>query len=163
MSELTVALLRLALLALLWIFVFAVVRALRSDLHGTRVVTRRSRRATHRTPMPDDSSPGRPGRQDAPREPRRLVVTSGPMRGATLALHSSPVIIGRNPESSLSIDDDSISGAHARISPDPHGWVIEDLGSTNGTWLDDERLREVVPVLVGSRIRVGQTMLEARA
>ena len=85
------------------------------------------------------------------------------MRGASLALKSSPVVIGRNPESSLSVDDDSISGSHARISPDPHGWVIEDLGSTNGTWLDDQRLLEAAPLVVGSTIRLGRTVLEARA
>ncbi len=162
MSELTVALLRLALLALLWLFILAVVKVLHSDLYGARVVTRRSRRATHRTPMPDEASPTRPGRQNAPGEPRRLVVTAGPMRGASLSLTTSPVVIGRNPESSLSIDDDSISGSHARVSPDPHGWVIEDLDSTNGTWVDSERLHGVVPLVVGSRIRVGQTLLEAR-
>lgn len=84
------------------------------------------------------------------------------MRGASLGLKNAPVVIGRNPEASLSIDDDSISGSHARISPDAHGWVIEDLDSTNGTWLDDDRLREVVPLVVGSRIRIGRTVLEAR-
>ena len=162
MSELTVAVLRLALLALLWLFILAVVKVLHSDLYGARVVTRRSHRATHRTPMPDESSPSRPGRQNAPAEPRRLVVVHGPMRGASLSLTTSPVVIGRNPEASLSVDDDSMSGAHARVSPDAHGWVIEDLGSTNGTWVDDERLRGVVPLVPGTRIRVGQTLIEAR-
>mgnify|MGYP002653220915 FL=1 len=91
-----------------------------------------------------------------------LVVVHGPMRGASLSLTTSPVVIGRNPEASLSVDDDSMSGAHARVSPDAHGWVIEDLGSTNGTWVDDERLRGVVPLVAGTRIRVGQTLIEAR-
>ncbi|MFC0358394.1 MULTISPECIES: FHA domain-containing protein [Kytococcus] len=163
MSELTVSVLRLALLAALWLFVLAVARVLRSDLYGARVVTRDRRRQTRRTPMPDEASPDRPGRRNAPREPRRLVVVAGPMRGASLALTSSPVVIGRNPESSLSVDDDSISGSHARISPDPHGWIIEDLGSTNGTWLDDQRLLEAAPLVVGSTIRLGRTVLEAKA
>lgn len=168
MSELTVAVLRLALLVALWLFVLLALKVLQSDLYGARVVTHRGRRgsgerSTVRTPMPDEAHPDRPGREDAPREPHRLVVVEGPLRGASLQLGQRPVLIGRNPEASLSLDDDSASGRHAMISPDAHGWVIEDLGSTNGTWVDDERLGdEIVPVLAGTRIRVGETHLEAR-
>jgi pSer/pThr/pTyr-binding forkhead associated (FHA) protein len=89
-------------------------------------------------------------------------VTEGPLAGTSLPLRGSGVLIGRNPECALVLDDDYASGRHCRIAPGPDGWMVEDLGSTNGTYLGRERLTGSRPVEVGSTLRIGKTVLELR-
>ncbi|MCL3860787.1 FHA domain-containing protein [Actinotalea sp. K2] len=165
MSELTITLLRLGYLALLWFFVLAAVGVLRRDLYGTKIVNRRLRRAENvparssapaRAPSPAPSTPI--PRRDS--NPRRLVVTAGPLRGTTLPLTSSAILIGRAPSCTLVLDDDYSSSRHARVFPQDGQWFVEDLGSTNGTFLGRQRVEEPTSVTVGSQIRVGQSTLE---
>lgn len=170
MSELTLTLMRLGLLVLLWFFVFSIVGVLRSDLYGTRISRRTGRaqrkaRAAPRPPEPKTPTPsGRPARgaPSAPVVPTTLVVTEGRLAGTSLPLRQSGVLIGRNPECTLVLDDDFASGRHARLSPQHGGWVVEDLGSTNGTHLDGTRLTGAQPVTVGSHLQIGRTVLELR-
>ena len=207
MSELTLTLLRLGLLALLWIFIFSVVAVLRSDLYGTSVSRRGQRKAAKRqakeqrkatrTPQgaavgasgaaagaaagaggaagapapapvsaPADGAPApRWGRGRGKGVPTTLVVTEGPLTGTTLPLRSSGLLIGRNPECALVLDDDYASGRHCRIYPDPTnrgGWVVEDLGSTNGTFMGRDKLASARPVEIGTTLRIGKTVLELR-
>jgi pSer/pThr/pTyr-binding forkhead associated (FHA) protein len=58
------------------------------------------------------------------------------------------------------LDDDYSSSRHARIFPQDGGWFVEDLGSTNGTFVGRDRVTEPVPVRVGAQVRVGQSVLE---
>ncbi len=167
MSELTITLLRLGYLVLLWLFVLAALGVLRSDLYGTRIVNRRMRRtaAPPAPPAGQGAPPPAPSGRQAPfprREvgPRRLVVTAGPLRGTTLPLTSSAVLIGRSPSCTLVLDDDYSSSRHARIFPQDGEWYVEDLGSTNGTFVGRERVGDPVPVRVGAQVRVGQSTLE---
>jgi hypothetical protein len=168
MSELTITLLRLGYLALLWLFVFAAISVLRRDLYGTRIVSRRVRRlqpAPGRSAVAVQSPPSAPAGPSAPfprREvaPRRMVVTAGPLRGTTVPLGSSSVLIGRAPSCTLVLDDDYSSQRHARIYPEDGGWFVEDLGSTNGTYVDRNKIEGPTTVTVGSQIRVGQSTLE---
>jgi hypothetical protein len=161
MSELTLTIIRLGLLALLWIFVFSVVGVLRGDIYGTRVVARTVRRSA---PAEDE---GKRPRQRQRREPpstvpRSLVVTQGSMTGTSLPLREAGTVIGRNPECALVLDDDFASGRHARIYAADGSWYVEDLGSTNGTWLGTQRLTEPMPVQAGSVLRIGKTVIELR-
>ncbi len=169
MSELTLTLFRLGLLGLLWLFVFAVVGVLRTDLYGTRVSRRHRRagaptRAPGRVAAPAPVKPRRGRRSAPPRpaEPTSLVVTEGGLAGTTLPLGPAGVLVGRNPECALVLDDDFASGRHVRLYPRPEGWYVEDLGSTNGTFLDGQRLTAAQPVGVGSALRIGRTVLELR-
>ncbi len=166
MSELTLTLLRLGLLALIWTFVFSVVAVLRTDLFGTRVSRRRdSRPARTVTPTHGATDPGNP-RQPILRGraargiPRTLVVIEGRLAGTAIPLGSHGVLIGRNPECALVLDDDFASGQHARIVPSEQGWLVEDLGSTNGTLLGTIRLTTPLPIGIGSQLRIGRTVLE---
>ena len=166
MSELTITLLRLGYLVLLWLFVLAAISVLRRDLYGTRIVSRRLRRTERRAPAPyaaptpqaaaDRGAPF--PRRDA--VPRRLVVTAGSLRGTTLPLGASPVLIGRAASCTLVLDDDFSSSRHARIYPEAGQWYVEDLGSTNGTFVGRQRVGEPVPVGIGSQIKIGQSILE---
>jgi pSer/pThr/pTyr-binding forkhead associated (FHA) protein len=160
MSELTVTVVRLGLLALLWIFVFSVVGVLRGDLFGTRV-TQRTVRPTTAEKEPAAPAPERPRR--GRRAPSHLLVTEGPLRGTTIALGQQSVLIGRSPEATLVLDDDYASGRHARIYPEDGAWYVEDLGSTNGTYAGDQRLADTpVRLDVGTTLRIGTTVLELR-
>lgn len=152
MSELTLNIIRLGILALLWAFVFSVVGALRGDLYGTRVLTRsggRSERGGGRAPKP------------ARRGPQTLAVVEGSLRGTSLPLNEGGVLIGRNPECSLVLTDDYASGRHLRIYLGPDGiWYADDLGSTNGTFINNQRIGTGQRLDVGTQIRIGQTILE---
>jgi FHA domain len=177
LSELTLTLMRLGLLVLLWFFVFAVVGVLRGDLYGTRVKRHaargqgRSARAARSapavaaapapTPVPAPSRGGRLGRRDRAKGPTRLTVTAGQLAGTTMPLRPAGTLIGRSPECALVLDDDYVSGRHARIFQDDDGtWQVEDLRSTNGTFLGATRLTEPREVAVGSVLRIGQTVVE---
>ncbi len=169
MSELTLTLLRLGFLALLWLLVLSILAVLRRDLFGTRVVRRAPRPAggapvAASGPQPAAPAAGRRGR--APEQPRgglrTLVVTEGSLRGTTLTLGQAPVLIGRAPECTLVLDDDFASARHARLFPQDGTWMVEDLGSTNGTFLGTTRLTEPVRLEAGAPVRVGRTVLELR-
>ena len=167
MSELTLTLLRLGFLALLWLLVLSILAVLRRDLFGTRVVRRAPRPAGAPAPAagPQPTAPvaGRRGRgQDQQRGPRTLVVTDGSLRGTTLTLGQAPVLIGRAPECTLVLDDDFASARHARLFPQDGSWHVEDLGSTNGTFLGGVRVGEPTRVDPGVPVRVGRTVLELR-
>jgi pSer/pThr/pTyr-binding forkhead associated (FHA) protein len=163
MSELTVTVVRLALLALLWIFVFSVVGVLRGDLFGTRVSARRPPAPPRAaSPRPSTTAPKPRGRA-ARKVPREVVVTEGPLRGTTIALGQQSILIGRSPESTLVLSDDYASGRHARIFPQDGDWYVEDLDSTNGTFVGQQRVASgPVKLAVGSTMRIGTTVLELR-
>ncbi len=163
----------------LWAFVIAVVGVLRGDLYGTQVTPRRAADPAHAHPAPRRprrqpgrrprrAAPGRPpdGRRfnarSAERDPNHLRVTSGPLAGTSLPLRESGILIGRSPESALVLEDDFASGRHARIFKGPDGWVVEDLGSTNGTFIGPQRLTTPTPVTAGTEIRFGTTVVELR-
>jgi pSer/pThr/pTyr-binding forkhead associated (FHA) protein len=159
MSELTLTLLRLGFLALLWILVLSVVAVLRRDLFGTQV-TRRA--------APDAATPRPPRRRppsvefSQPHDPRTLVVTEGSLRGTTIALGQAPILIGRAPECTLVLDDDFASGRHARFCLQSGVWMLEDLGSTNGTFLGRSKVESPTVVDPGTPVRIGRTVLELR-
>jgi pSer/pThr/pTyr-binding forkhead associated (FHA) protein len=158
MSELTLTLLRLGYLALLWLLVLSIVAVLRRDLFGTRVTRRAPVVAAAAAP-----APARSRRESAATAPlRQLVVTEGSLKGTTIALGQAPILIGRAPESTLVLEDDYASGRHARLSLQGGTWMVEDLGSTNGTFLGRDRVSSPVPVAPGQPVRVGRTVLELR-
>jgi hypothetical protein len=171
MSELTLTVMRLGFLAVLWLFVIVAVQVIRSDLFGTRVTQRAVRRgespgrapAGNRQPPPQRApSPARGGRQRRG-APTKLVVSEGTLTGTTVALQGQTITLGRAHDSTIVLDDDYASSRHARIYPDHDGqWIVEDLGSTNGTYLDRTRLTTPTPIPLGAPIRIGKTVIELR-
>ena len=161
MSELAITLLRLGYLVLLWVFVLSAIGVLRRDLYGTRIVPRGGRApAAAATPPAVDEPPARERGRDG--GPSRLVVTEGPLRGTTLPLTSSAILVGRAPSCTLVLDDDYSSSRHARLYPEGGQWLVEDLGSTNGTFLGSQRVDRPMPVPPGASVRVGKSTLELR-
>ncbi|MFD3805201.1 FHA domain-containing protein [Streptomyces sp. NPDC058611] len=166
MSELTLTVMRLGFLAVLWLFVIVAVQVIRSDLFGTRVTQRGSRRGGAAAGAQQQAG----GRQAAPPQqrqrrgaPTKLVVSEGTLTGTTVALAGQTITLGRAHDSTIVLDDDYASSRHARIYPDRDGqWIVEDLGSTNGTYLDRNRLTTPTPIPPGAPIRIGKTVIELR-
>lgn len=155
---LTVA--RFGFLILLWIFVFTVVGVIRRDLfagaRSSRLV------AAPRGIGPAPLAPGRPAKVKRGRAARQLVVTAGALAGTRITLGDNPITVGRAEDSTLVITDDYASARHARLVPRAGQWFIEDLGSTNGTYLDRAKVTGPMPVPLGVPIRIGRTSLELR-
>lgn len=148
MSELTVTLLRLGFLVLLWVFVLSVVAVLRRDL------------APRRATSASNAEGGAPAA--ATSSLRRLVVTGGPLKGTELPLGNTTVLVGRVAGAALRLDDDYTSTRHARIFPKGPEWWIEDLGSTNGTYVSNEKISQPVRLRPGTEVRIGRSTLELR-
>jgi len=159
MSDLVVTALRFGFLILLWIMILGIVTAMRRDLViGTRSKTGApSARQVRRHPeLAEEQQPAQ--RVHA----RKLVVVEGPLAGTSLDLAASPILIGRAQEATLVLEDDYSSGRHARLFPQGSRWFIEDLGSTNGTFLGETQLTRALPVEPGVPIRIGKTVIELR-
>lgn len=151
MQGLVLQLARAGFLALLWLFVLAALRVVRSDLYaasGLRAVLPQ-RRAT---------AAGR-GNKAA----RQLLVTHGALAGTRISLDGRPILIGRADDSTLVLDDDYASTRHARLSFSGGDWLVEDLGSTNGTYLDRAKVTGPTRVPLGVPIRIGKTVIELRS
>ncbi|MER6421633.1 FHA domain-containing protein [Streptomyces sp. NPDC001137] len=169
MSELTLTVMRLGFLAVLWLFVIVAVQVIRSDLFGTRVTQRGSRREAARPQQAarQQAAPPQQRQQAGGRQrrnaPTKLVVSEGTLTGTTVALQGQTITLGRAHDSTIVLDDDYASSRHARIYPDRDGqWIVEDLGSTNGTYLDRSRLTTPTPIPLGAPIRIGKTVIELR-
>ncbi|HEX9334762.1 MAG TPA: FHA domain-containing protein, partial [Pseudonocardiaceae bacterium] len=94
--------------------------------------------------------------------PGRLMITQGPLAGTTLGLTDQQITLGRANDATLVLNDDYASSRHARLFPQDGQWIVEDLGSTNGTYLDRQKVTRPTPVPVGVPIRIGKTVLELR-
>ena len=154
MQGLVLQLTRAGFLLLLWLFIWSVLRILRTDIYAPTgaVMVRRG------LALRGGRSPGRGGRTTA----RYLLVTEGPLAGTRINLGSQPVLIGRADDATLVLTDDYASTRHARISPRDGDWYVEDLGSTNGTYLDRAKVTTAVRVPIGTAVHVGKTVIELR-
>jgi pSer/pThr/pTyr-binding forkhead associated (FHA) protein len=155
-SELTLFLIRIAYLAILWIFVLSAISVIRSDMFGARVPE--AARAA--------AGGGKPAKQKKPAKrrgsPTQVVVTSGTNNGATAALDDAPILIGRGPDAAIRLEDDYVSTRHARIAASGDQWFVEDLGSTNGTYIGAVRITQPTTITLGTQVRIGKTILELR-
>jgi pSer/pThr/pTyr-binding forkhead associated (FHA) protein len=162
MNALTLTLIRVAFLAVLWLFVIAAIGVVRTDLFGTAAA--KMRRGRNRPPQFQPQRPPRQPRQPRPSRgtPRFLVVTEGGLSGVSIDLTDQQITLGRANDATLVLNDDYASSRHARIFPQDGQWIVEDLGSTNGTYLDRQKVTRPMPVPLGVPIRIGKTVLELR-
>ena len=90
-----------------------------------------------------------------------LFVVEGPDAGRSFTLgHQS--VLGRDPTATVHLLDAEVSRRHAILTVDEGRLTIEDLGSSNGTYVDNERIASETEVQAGQRLRVGQTVIEVR-
>ena len=157
MSELTLFLIRFAYLAILWIFVLSAVSVIRSDMFGARVPE------AARGVAPTTGRKGKAAKPARRRgSPTHLLVVSGENAGARAELADAPLLIGRGSDAAIRLDDDYVSTRHARVAASGDEWFVEDLGSTNGTYIGSTRITQPTTIGVGTQVRIGKTSLELR-
>lgn len=158
-SPLAIQLMRFAFLALLWLFIYGMVRVIRTELR------------TSGAPRVAVAAKPKRARRSATAEQRpvrirgalsQLIVTEGALSGTRIALTGKPILIGRANDSTLVLTDDYASTRHARISETNGVWYLEDLGSTNGTYVGQSKVEGPIPLEAGVVIRIGKTAMELR-
>jgi Na+-transporting methylmalonyl-CoA/oxaloacetate decarboxylase gamma subunit len=157
-SPLAIQLMRFAFLALLWLFLYGMVRVIRLELRtagAPRVPVPAKPKSKKGRPAPAEARPGRGGLS-------QLIVTEGSLAGTRVALTGKPILIGRANDSTLVLTDDYASTRHARISENNGVWYLEDLGSTNGTYVGQTKVTGPLPLEAGVVIRIGKTAMELR-
>ena len=168
MNQLTLDIIKLAFLAVLWLFVIAAVGVVRTDLFDQPASPRAQRRAARQQARHNQpTGPVRPQRPQRPARqgrgtPKNLYVTGGSLTGTTIPLGEQQITIGRAADATLVLTDDYASTRHARLYPQNGEWIVEDLGSTNGTYLDRQKVVQPTPVPLGVPVRIGKTVLELR-
>ena len=155
MSELTLTLIRLGFLAVLWLFVLSAVSVIRSDMFGARMpATAREAAAPKARRQPKQKA--RKG------SPTHVLVVDGANKGERADLAQAPILIGRGADAAIRLDDDYVSTRHARIAASGDHWFVEDLGSTNGTYIGSARITQPTTLTLGTQVRIGKTLLELR-
>ena len=154
MSPFVLSVLKYSLLVLLYFFVFRAIRSVAVDVGG------RKRGATTQMRTPAPSSAAKPTRGGKP--PTQVVVHDpGGAKPITTKLRDSAEI-GRGDRCAIRLQDTYVSQVHARLYPKDGAWYVEDLGSTNGTLLNDRRVDAPLEVHAGDVVKVGKTVLELK-
>jgi len=153
-------LIRFAYLAILWIFVLSAISVVRSDMFGARIEStpRADRRADKQARRQAKARPSKRPRG----APTHVAITEGANAGETISLDLAPLLIGRGSDAAIRLDDDYVSTRHARIAASGDQWFVEDLGSTNGTYIGASRLTQPTTLQLGTQVRIGKTTLELR-
>jgi hypothetical protein len=142
--------LKFLLLALLYFFIWRAVRAIAADLYGRGRERRRGR------------GEPKPARRSGKGQPKRVVMIDDKGRQVSTFRLDGALQIGRSSACQIRPEDTYISQVHARIAPRGDGWVVEDMGSTNGTYLNQRKVAVPTEIAPGDRIRIGKTVLEVR-
>jgi len=154
MSDLVVLALKLLFLALLWLFVLFVGNVIRTDMFGRKLATNE---VGELQPVAELKPQKRRGRTDR-KLPAALRVSKGKQEGVRVPLGDG-VKIGRAADCQLILDDDYVSTRHAQLIRTDSGYVVEDLGSTNGTYVNNERISSATPFSTSDTLRIGRTLM----
>jgi len=154
MSEIALTIIKVAFLALLWLFILSAVSVIRTDLFGKTVRAPDQPQELETPPPP----PRRAKRQRG--EPRVFMISQGNQAGLTAELSAGVVMIGRGADCQLILDDDYVSTRHARVVSTPNGIYVEDLGSTNGTYVNGQRITAPTTITLADTVRIGKTILK---
>ena len=150
--------LQLCLLALLYLFFFRVLRAVWAELRPPKLVEVTPRSVT----TPTGGRAARKARKHqpvAPVEPRLVVVEPAELRGRSFPV-GAEMTIGRAAGCQVTLDDTYASQLHARVFQRDGQFLVEDLGSTNGTYLNRQKVAGAMVLHAGDRVQIGNTVLE---
>ena len=148
MPALVLDLLKYVFLAVLYIFVARAVRAIYMELRPASTPSRAT-------------SPSKAPARRSKKPPTKLAVIEGTLKGKTLTLNDE-LIVGRGEKCHLVLDDNYVSQVHARFFSRGEAYMVEDMGSTNGTYLNRNRLTSPAELQRGDRVKIGKTIMEAR-
>jgi hypothetical protein len=177
MSDLALFLVRIGFLAVLWIFVFSILSVIRADLFGQKVVSRVAEAnqpvvvsapvipaaPLNNTPDTADILPSLEPAADLHIIPSKLLLTAGPRKGQELRLDRREVTIGRADNADLVILDEFASTHHAKLVLMNGDWLIQDLNSTNGTFVNGRRVGTPMVVKANMPVQIGNSVFELRA
>jgi FOG: FHA domain len=160
-SELALLLVRIGFVAVLWIFIFSLLSVIRADIYGRRVI-----RSVQQTAAPVSAgSSSEITEAEAEIEaggPSHLYVVTGVSAGSKIPLNKRELFIGRAPSCELIVTDEFASSQHAKVVHIGGDWVIQDLDSTNGTYVDGARIQTPEVLRMNIPVRVGKTTFELR-
>ncbi len=156
MTPFVLSVLKYSLLGLLYFFVFRAVRSVALDIAGRR----RERRTTEMRAPTEQVAAARSSKGGKP--PSHVVVHEPDGAKARNVKLSGPTQIGRGAACAIRLSDTYVSQVHARLYGENGSWFVEDLGSTNGTYLNDRKVASPVEVHAGDVVKVGKTVLELR-
>ena len=173
LTELTFAILKYSFLVLLWVFVWFAVRSLRKDIEIFSPKKYKAwKNKSHRRPNPSNDESLRNNniasanleKNNQAEMPTLLVIIDGPLAGSSFPLEPSGVTLGRSANNTVVLNDEFVSSHHARVyfNQSVNSWVLEDLGSTNGTMIGHSRVNEPVVLPPRKPVRIGATMFELR-
>jgi pSer/pThr/pTyr-binding forkhead associated (FHA) protein len=158
MSPFALTLMKFGLLVLLYLFVWRSLKTVASGLSD------RPRSAAPVPGPPSSAPPARSSkRRGASRVPTNVLIHGKDGRRIGSFKLTGEIEIGRADHCTIRLADTYASLVHARLSPRDGSWTIEDLGSTNGTFLNEHRLESPSQVRSGDKVRIGTTVLELRA
>lgn len=149
MPDLVLDLLKYAFLAVLYIFVGRAVRAVILELRGAQPVGRARQ-------------PSRPAPKKKGKAPTKAVVVEGQSNSGKSFELNNELIIGRGERCHVVLDDSYVSTVHARLFATGGAVLVEDLGSTNGTYLNRQRVTSPTELHRGDKVKIGKTVLELR-
>lgn len=171
---------RLCFLVLLYLFFFRVLRAIWTEITAVpepvgapgEKLSRKARKALKNAPAPAAHAPSQP-QQPVAATPAPATPPAGPtghpralraidpphLAGLSYPL-ANGMTFGRAGSCTVVLDDTFMSGTHLRLSEGPDGWFAEDLGSTNGTYLNRVRFADAVALTVGDQLQMGNVVLE---
>ncbi|MBO0713902.1 MAG: FHA domain-containing protein [Acidimicrobiales bacterium] len=159
MSEQLLTILKFVLIALVWLFFVRVLRTVWADLKRERAVAPPA--PAQPPPVMTPAQPTGPRPNGAASQHLRLSVLEPPeLRGRSFDV-ADELVVGRSSGCGVSVPEDNfVSNHHARFFTRENKLWIEDLGSTNGTYLNTHRLAQPAPVRNGDRLQVGRTVFE---
>ena len=160
MNALILTIIRFGFLALLWVLIAFIINLLRRDLlqPSTTGGVEKPRRPI--PPTAQAKSRKKSGRKAAP---ARITVLDGPLAGTVITLTGQEVLFGRAAECSLVLNDDYVSNHHCVVKRIDSTWVLQDLGSTNGTWINRARVTATTALKVGTVFSVGRVNMRVDA
>jgi pSer/pThr/pTyr-binding forkhead associated (FHA) protein len=129
-------------------------------MFGARVAREGSRSQERKAVKASKARP----KQTKPRRgtPTAVAIVDGANKGEVVSLDGAPLLIGRGNDAAILLDDDYVSTRHARIGASGDQWYVEDLGSTNGTYVGNSRISQPTAISLGTQIRIGKSILELR-
>lgn len=161
MSELALFLIRIAFVAVLWIFILSLLTVIRADIYGRRVISKIAKQNAPR--LLSGSKSAELALDDGEsNDPTHVAMLTGKNAGSKIELDKRELVIGRAPNCDLPLSDEFASNMHAKLVKVGNDWVLQDLNSTNGTYLDGKRVTTPMVVKPNNTIRIGATNFELR-
>jgi pSer/pThr/pTyr-binding forkhead associated (FHA) protein len=166
MSELALFLVRIGFVAVLWIFILSLLSVIRADLYGRRVISKIARQNAPKLASAGIAgSVASLGIEDANVfEPTQISVLTGRTAGTAVQIDGKrELLIGRSTGCDMVLSDEFASNTHAKLVLVGEDWVLQDLSSTNGTFLEGKKVTTPQTIRAGMTIRIGTTNFELRA